>query len=168
VALDLLLTQVEKKSGLPVGHIGIERRSRRTRPHQRRRDLRRVAPPRDDHLRPRISRQHRDACSRRDRNPEYRATTSTTSSADPNGRARQRAPVIDGPSSRCASSTRCGILLTLPHARLRRQMALTPTSGRAQRGLLTHQEQFDRALTFSTRTPGHRGRSQGAVMFVTR
>ncbi len=63
IALDLLLTQVEKNSGLPVGHIGIEAQIETARgPDQRRRDLRRLAAARDDHLRPGgLRRQHRDA-----------------------------------------------------------------------------------------------------------
>ena len=84
VALDLLLTQVETKAGLPAGHIGIEAQIETdARPHQRRGDLRRVAPARDDHLRPGRLRRvdgdagaHRRAC----RSPSTRATTSTTSS----------------------------------------------------------------------------------------
>ena len=72
VALDLLLTQVEKNGGAA-------RRAHRDRgadrdgawPDQRRRDLRRLAPPRDDHLRPGGLRgQHRDAgADGRDRDP---------------------------------------------------------------------------------------------------
>ena len=84
VALDLLLTQVENKAGLPVGHIGIEAQIETARgPHQRRGDLRRVAPARDDHLRPgRLRGVDGDAgrspaaC----RSPSTRATTSTTCS----------------------------------------------------------------------------------------
>ena len=52
VALDLLVTQVEKRCGLPVGHIGIEAQIETTRwSDQRRGDLRGVAPPGDHHLR---------------------------------------------------------------------------------------------------------------------
>ena len=85
VALDLLLTQVEKNVG-PAGgahrHRGPDRDG--PRPHQRGGDLRRLAPARDDHLRSgRLRRLHRDAGPdrRASRSPSTRATTSTTSSA---------------------------------------------------------------------------------------
>jgi citrate lyase subunit beta/citryl-CoA lyase len=63
VALDLLLTQVEKKSGLPVGphwDRGPDRDHRRA--DQRGGDLRRVAPARDHHLRARPTSRRRWRC----------------------------------------------------------------------------------------------------------
>ena len=85
VALDLLLTQVEKKSGLPVGHIGIEAQIETARGLINVDEIcARLASARDDHLRAgRLRGQHRDAgAHRRDRDPRVpRATTSTTSSA---------------------------------------------------------------------------------------
>ena len=84
VALDLLLTQVEKKCGLPGRphrHRGPDRDH--PRPDQRRGDLRRLAPARDHHLRPgRLRRLDGDAgADRRGGHPRVsRATTSTTSS----------------------------------------------------------------------------------------
>ena len=54
VALDLLLTQIEKTMGFEVGRIGIEAQIENARgPDERRRDRRRVAAARDDHLRAR-------------------------------------------------------------------------------------------------------------------
>ena len=53
VALDLLLTQLEKTNGLPHRHIGIEAQIETTRrAHRRRRHLCRVGQARGDHLRP--------------------------------------------------------------------------------------------------------------------
>ena len=84
-ALDLLLTQVEKKSGLPVGHIGIEAQIETARGLINVDDIcARLAPARDHHLRPgRLRRQHRDARPHREAStsPSTRATISTTSSA---------------------------------------------------------------------------------------
>ena len=67
VALDLLLTQVEKRAVSRVGHIGIEAQiETHARAHQRGRDLCRLAPSRDHHLRPgRLRRLHGDARAHR-------------------------------------------------------------------------------------------------------
>ena len=100
VALDLLLTQVEKNAGLPDRphrHRGPDRDG--PRPHQRRGDLRRVAPARDDHPRPGRHRRRRWRCRRSPaacRSPSTPATTSTTCSS--------RSSWPAGPTA-CRSST---------------------------------------------------------------
>ena len=68
IALDLLLTQIEQVTGPRVArrHRGADRD--RARPHQRRRDLRRVTPHGDDRVRAgRLRRLHRDARAHRRR-----------------------------------------------------------------------------------------------------
>ena len=71
MALDLLLTQVEKKSGLPVGHIGIEAQIETARGLINVDEICAASPARDDHLRARRLRgQRRDAgAHRRHRHP---------------------------------------------------------------------------------------------------
>ena len=91
VALDLLLTQVEKNVGLPVGHIGIEAQIETARGLINVDEICAASPAaRDDHLRPgRLRRLHGDAGADRwrRRSPSTPATTSTTSSAGSSWRA---------------------------------------------------------------------------------
>ena len=173
VALDLLLTQVEKKSGLPVGHIGIEAQIETARgPHQRGRDLRRLASARDDHLRTgRLRGQHRDAgADRRDRDPRVpRRPLQLRLQPHPHGGPGQRAagdrrPLPQGARARrAARSTPCARACSGYDGK----WALTPD----QAGVLNEvysptQEQFDRAFdileAYRKATEDDR---KGAVMF---
>ncbi len=109
VALDLLLTQVEKNCGLPIGHIGIEAQIETARGLINvEEDLRGVEAPRDrDPRSRRLQRFHGDALSRR-RPPDPESTPATTSlrlHEDPHGRTRQRPAgdrraLREGPRSR--------------------------------------------------------------------
>ena len=132
-ALDLLLTQIEQRdrSREPRRHRGADRDG--ARPDQRRGDLRRVAAPGDDRVRPgRLRRVDRDAGAHRWRaDPRVpRRPLPLRVLQDPHGRARQRAPgdrrpVPQDPRARRAARLRDAH----PHPRLRRQVGAAPRPG---------------------------------------
>ena len=108
---------------------------------QRGRDLRRLAPARDDHLRPgRLRRQHRDARPHRGhRHPRVpRRPFQLRLQPHFDGRAGQRAPGHRRTVSQGARARRpARVLAAHAHARLRRQVGAHSGPGdRAQRGVL--------------------------------
>ena len=169
VALDLLLTQVEKTSGLPVGHIGIEAQiETTTRSHQRGGDLRGVPEARDDHLRPgRLRRIDGDAGpDRRCEVPEYPGDHFhyVFSKILMAGRANGL-QVIDGPFLKVRELDSLAGLRTA-HPKILGydgKWALTPDQVDVLNEVYSPtQEQFDRALGHPRGLPArHRGRSQG-------
>ena len=173
VALDLLLTQVEKTQR-PARRPHRDRGPDRDhpRPDQRRGDLRRLAPARDHHLRSgRLRRLHGDAgADRRRADPRVPGRPLPLRVLqDPDGRPGQRPPGHRRPVPEGEGHGRAPRLLPAhPGARLRRQVGPHPRPGRpcSTRCTRPTQEQFDRAWdildAYQQATEDDR---KGAVMF---
>ena len=139
----------------------------RARAHQRRRDLRGVAPARDDHLRPgRLRREHRDAgAHRRRRHPRVpRRPLPLRVQPHPHGRPGQRAAGDRRAVPQGARARRAARLLHAhAHARLRRQVGAHARPGHGpQRGVLADPGAVRPRLRHPRGLPeGHRGGPQG-------
>ena len=168
VALDLLLTQVEKKCGMPVGHIGIEAQIETTRGLINVEEICAASPrletiifgPADF-----AASMEMPVLTGGVAIPEYPGDhfnyvfSKILMAGRANGLQVIDGPVPQGPGARRPP----GVLAADPGPRLRRQVGPHPRSGRgAQRGLLADPGAVRPGLGHPRRLPqGHRGRPVG-------